>query len=113
MATTWLYRVVSNSALGYLRRTKPTVPLEALPSEPSAAPEGEPEYVALRGERVATVLRAIAALEPSQRVPLVLHELEGIGYEQVAEILDVSVPSLHSRLHRARVTMLSRLKELR
>jgi RNA polymerase sigma-70 factor (ECF subfamily) len=112
-AATWLYRVVTNSALGHLRRRRPTVPLEAMPVEPGADPHGEPEYLALRGERVATVLRAIATLEPSQRVPLVLRELEGMSYDEVAEILGVSVTSLHSRLHRARVALLAKLKELR
>lgn len=117
--STWLYRVVTNAALAHLRRRKPTVSLEPRSADDiglrdTLADTGDtPESAALRREQVDLVLRAIATLEPSQRVPLVLHELEGMPYEQVAEVLDVSVPALRSRLHRAKVALLSRLKELR
>lgn len=117
--STWLYRVVTNAALAHLRRRKPTVSLEPSSAEgiglrDTLADTGDtPEGAALRREQVSFVLHAISTLEPSQRVPLVLHELEGMPYEQVAEVLDVSVPALRSRLHRAKVALLSRLKELR
>ncbi|GAA0625620.1 sigma-70 family RNA polymerase sigma factor [Kutzneria viridogrisea] len=115
--TTWLYRVVTNAALLHLRRRKQTVPLDTvledtnsrLLADTRVGPEGE----ALRGEQVDAVLRAIATLEPSQRVPLVLRELEGMSYEEVAAVLDIGVPALRSRLHRARVALLAKLKELR
>lgn len=113
--STWLYRVVTNSALGHLRRSKPTVPLDTVLEDWSqthrTAADTEPESSALRSERVEALLRAIATLEPAQRVPLVLHELEGMSYEKVAAILDVNVPALHSRLYRAKVALLARLKE--
>ena len=60
---------------------------------------------------VDAVLRAIGRLEVSQRVPLVLRELEGLSYDQVAEVLDVNVGALRSRLHRARVALLAELRE--
>jgi RNA polymerase sigma-70 factor (ECF subfamily) len=116
--STWLYRVVTNAALAHLRRRRPTVPLD----EGAAGAAGaltetstgfDPERSALRDEQVAAVHRAVAALEPSQRVPLVLHELEGLSYEEVAAIVGTSVPALRSRLHRARVALLAKLKELR
>ncbi|WP_433869061.1 RNA polymerase sigma factor [Saccharopolyspora sp. CA-218241] len=115
--STWLYRVVTNAALGHLRRRRPAVPVD--PTEPGGPaaqwvdPRSGPEAIALRNERAAAVHRAIATLEPSQRVPLVLHELEGLSYAEVAEVLQVSVPALQSRLSRARVTLLARLEELR
>jgi RNA polymerase sigma-70 factor (ECF subfamily) len=112
-ATTWLYRVVTNAALQHLRRRRPTVPLDQR-YEDTYADTGEgPELAALRGERSAAVLRAIATLEPAQRIPLVLHELEGMSYQEVADIVGVNVPALRSRLHRARVTLLARLEGLR
>lgn len=113
---TWLYRVVSNSALAHLRRRKPTVPLDSVLTDHAPAlgtgERDDPEFRALRDERVQALWRAIATLEPSQRVPLVLRELEGLSYEEVAQILDVGVGSLHSRLRRARVALLAKLKEL-
>jgi RNA polymerase sigma-70 factor (ECF subfamily) len=126
--STWLYRVVTNTALGHVRRRKPTVSLDAalsaLSDEDSAErsflesgvladTRGSPEGLLVRAEQVDAVLRAIAELDMPQRVPLVLRELEGLSYEEVAEVLDVTVPALRSRLHRARVALLAKLRELR
>lgn len=71
-----------------------------------------PEGHAIRREEALLVHRAISMLEPSQRVPLVLRELEGLSYDQIAEVLDVNVAALQSRLYRARVTLLTRLAEM-
>ncbi|WP_086825622.1 RNA polymerase sigma factor [Allokutzneria sp. NRRL B-24872] len=113
--TTWLYRVVTNAALAHLRRRRPTVPLEQEGHAESTFADSSPtpEQAALSREKVDAVLRAIALLEPSQRVPLVLRELEGMSYEEVASVLEVSVAALRSRLHRARVALLAKLEELR
>ncbi|WP_199431684.1 RNA polymerase sigma factor [Qaidamihabitans albus] len=121
--STWLYRVVTNAALAYVRRRRPTVSLDAAltPGSGDGSPligagvfadfRADPEGQVLRTEQVEAVLWAIAGLDVSQRVPLVLRELEGLSYEEVAEVLEVSVPALRSRLHRARVALLARLKE--
>ncbi|SFQ60208.1 RNA polymerase sigma-70 factor, ECF subfamily [Amycolatopsis arida] len=123
--STWLFRVVTNTALGHVRRRRPTVSLDAAltPEEDQGRPlldagvladsRGNPEGQVVRTEQVTAVLRAIAELDVSQRVPLVLRELEGLSYEEVAEVLEVSVPALRSRLHRARVALLAKLRELR
>ncbi|WP_020671951.1 RNA polymerase sigma factor [Amycolatopsis nigrescens] len=124
--STWLYRVVTNAALGHVRRRRPTVSLDAafshdddtattsvLESSLLADARANPEGQVVRAEQVRAVLRAIATLDVTQRVPLVLRELEGLSYEEVAEVLDVSVPALRSRLHRARVALLAKLREMR
>jgi RNA polymerase sigma-70 factor (ECF subfamily) len=123
--STWLYRVVTNGALAHVRRRRPTVSLDAalhhaeesgdralLGSGALADTRAGPEGQVVRAEQVDAVLRAIAELDLSQRVPLVLRELEGLSYEEVAEVLEVSVPALRSRLHRARVALLAKLREL-
>ncbi|MDQ7803363.1 sigma-70 family RNA polymerase sigma factor [Amycolatopsis sp. A133] len=115
--STWLYRVVTNSALAVLRRRKPTVSLDdpapqsTVDSALLAAAVPGPEGRVVRAEEVDAVLRAVGRLEVSQRVPLVLRELEGLSYEEVAEVLDVNVSALRSRLHRARVALLAELRE--
>ncbi|GLY42178.1 DNA-directed RNA polymerase sigma-70 factor [Amycolatopsis sp. NBRC 101858] len=117
--STWLYRVVTNSALALLRRRRPTISLDApepdgqstLDSALLAGAVPGPEGRVVRAEEVDAVLRAIGRLEVSQRVPLVLRELEGLSYEEVAEVLDVNVGALRSRLHRARVALLAELRE--
>ncbi|SFE06537.1 RNA polymerase sigma-70 factor, ECF subfamily [Actinopolyspora alba] len=112
-ASTWLYRVVTNAALSQVRKRRPTVPLD--PTDESMTPvgnTGNPEGTALREEETRRVHAAISRLEPSQRLPLVLRELEGMNYEEVAEVLEVNVTALRSRLHRARLALLAELKEV-
>jgi RNA polymerase sigma-70 factor (ECF subfamily) len=124
--STWLYRVVTNAALGHVRRRKPTVSLDAALGMDENFREGSlldaglladsganPEKQVVRAEQVDAALRAIAGLDVSQRVPLVLRELEGLSYEEVADVLEVSVPALRSRLHRARVALIAKLREPR
>lgn len=115
--STWLCRVVTNAALACVRRRRPTVPWDPSDETFGWLVQGRdadtPEGYAIRREEALLVHRAIATLEPSQRVPLVLRELEGLSYEQIAEVLDVSVAALQSRLYRARVTLLTRLTEMR
>jgi RNA polymerase sigma-70 factor (ECF subfamily) len=116
-ASTWLYRVVSNAALALARRRRPTVLVDPTDETLGWLTAGRdcdtPEGQAVRREEAVLVQRAIATLEPSQRVPLVLRELEGLSYEEIADVLDVTVPALQSRLHRARVALLTRLTEMR
>lgn len=115
--TTWLYRVVTNAALGRVRRRRPAVPVdtsdEALSPLLSDRDSGDPAGHAVRCEEAELVHRAIAALEPSQRAPLVLREFEGMSYEQIAEVLEVNTAALRARVHRARLALLERLEEMR
>jgi len=112
--STWLYRVVSNAALAHLRRRRPTVPLDDTADRLSTVDDADtPERAALRADEVAAVHRAVAELDPSQRVPLVLREFEGLSYEEVAAVLQVSVSAVRSRLHRARRTLLVTLEGVR
>ena len=125
--STWLYRVVTNAALAQVRRKqrRPTVSLDAtlssehgdhtrslLESTLVSDTRTGPEEQLVRAEQVDAVLQAIASLDLPQRVPLVLRELEGLSYEEIAEVLGVNVPALRSRLHRARVALLAKLREL-
>ncbi|MGH3980602.1 MAG: RNA polymerase sigma factor [Pseudonocardiaceae bacterium] len=112
---TWLYRVVTNAALAQLRRRRHSVPFDddTMAGLVDGDDPDAPEQAMLRAEQVAEVHRAVADLEPSQRVPLVLREFEGLSYEEVATVLDVSVPAVRSRLHRARHALLTRLESVR
>ncbi|HYZ09398.1 MAG TPA: sigma-70 family RNA polymerase sigma factor [Pseudonocardiaceae bacterium] len=112
---TWLYRVVSNAALAQLRRRPATVPIKDGAEERlwNVDDPDVPERATLRAEEVAAVHRAVAGLEPSQRVPLVLREFEGLSYEEVAAVLEISMPAARSRVHRARQTLLTKLEGAR
>lgn len=94
---TWLYRIAVNEALQRRRRARPpTVELQETdaPSTTSGAEASE-----LRRFLVGT----LRALPDEYRDALVLRDLEGFSNEEVAAILELSVPAAKSRIHRARM----------
>jgi len=103
---TFLYRIASNHCLNELRRgeyaqrradLEPADP-DALPSQ-AASPEDAARAAAL--ERAVGEL--LARLPEKQRAALVLCRLEGLSYEEIAEVLDTSVSAVKSLVHRATV----------
>ena len=98
--STWLYRIATNRCVRELRRRPaPTVELP----EGLAATEGIPHLAVEAAEGLAAVGAAIGRLSLEQRVPLLLREVEGLPYDQIAEVLGVSVAAVKSRIYRARV----------
>ena len=103
---TWLYRIAINTARDWHdhRRRRPTVPLDGAdgPLVDPVAPDAGPEQAAIRREERAAVRRALARLPEPFRTTLVLREMEGLAYEDIAEALDVSIGTVESRIFRAR-----------
>ena len=101
--STWMYRIVTNRCLNMLRARRHTEPLPA----DREAPASRPDRIAEARWQLEDLKRAIGRLTPSQRAPFVLRELEGCTYEEIAEALDLSIPAVKSRLHRARLELLA------
>lgn len=101
--STWLYRIVSNRCLNVLRARRPMMSLD----HDRPGRDASVEHTVEARLQLGDVARAIAQLTPEQRLPLVLRELEHCSYEEIAEILGVSVSAVKSRLHRARVELLT------
>jgi RNA polymerase sigma-70 factor (ECF subfamily) len=109
---TWLYRIAFNLAMSHARRGRQTTSIENLKTGSGREPvDGRPMPVAdvLQTERIELVHRALARLGAEYRQVLVLRELEGCRYEQIAEILDVPVGTVRSRLFRARLQLRDQL----
>jgi len=112
--TTWLYTIVRNLVFNECRRRKrhPVVPLEGdenglnLPDSRGKTPEKH----LLDEEMHAAIEKAIASLPEMQRMAIVLRRYQDVSYEEMARILDVSVPSVKSLLFRARTELRERLK---
>lgn len=112
---TWLYRIAFNVSVSRKRRRRAEVSMdlhrERTGEEPEEAGEGPGERI-LREEQVQQVRGAIGDLHDEHRAIVVLREIEGCDYETIAEILDVPVGTVRSRLHRARLQLRDQLKEL-
>jgi RNA polymerase sigma-70 factor, ECF subfamily len=101
--STWMYRVVTNRCLNMLRARRRTEPLP----DDREAPASRPDRIAEARWQVEDLKLAILRLTPEQRAPLVLRELQGCTYEEIAEALEISIPAVKSRLHRARLELLA------
>jgi RNA polymerase sigma-70 factor (ECF subfamily) len=102
----WLCRIAANLTIDALRRRKPTVDI-AETSLPALA-DG-PEASVLREERAAAVREAITSLPLHSRTALVLREYEGLSYKEIADVLDIPLGTVKSRLSDARLRLQSQL----
>jgi len=113
---TWLYRIAFNLALGRKRRRRRNEisveqAREVTGIEPIDGGDAPAERME-RTERVNQVRGALDALSEEHRSILVLREMEGCCYETIAEILDLPVGTVRSRLHRARLQLRDQLQEV-
>ncbi len=116
---TWLYRIAVNEALQRNRRRRPdTQPLEQtidiesrVRPESTAARPLPADVAAGEREEIDRLLAALRALAFDSRVPLVLRDVEGWSYEDVADALEISVTAAKSRVHRARLQVVRALTE--
>jgi RNA polymerase sigma-70 factor (ECF subfamily) len=114
--TTWLLKITRNLVFNELRRSKrhALVPLQTKPgAEEIPLPDQvarAPDASLLETELQQAIERAIVQLPESQRMALILRRYEEMSYEQIAEILDLSVPAVKSVLFRARTELRERLR---
>ena len=113
--TTWLLKITRNLVFNELRRTKrhAHVPLQSEPGAEDPPVKDEtnlaPDTSLLESELQRTIEEAILQLPETQRLALVLRRYEQMSYEQIAEVLDLSVPAVKSVLFRARSELRARL----
>ncbi|HEY2785977.1 MAG TPA: sigma-70 family RNA polymerase sigma factor [Fimbriiglobus sp.] len=108
---TWLYRIAYNLAISQMRKRRPVVSLDvARGSDPTADPidhsaDTRPGEALERREDEAGLFIALARLSPEHRDVLVMKDLDGQRYEEIAVVLDVPIGTVRSRLHRARLEL--------
>ncbi len=117
---TWLYRVATNTTLQWLRkrgREKGDSSFEFLEENapqslrPAAAPD--PSVEVERREIRGRIRDALESLPYNQKVVMVLGPIQGLSYEEMSEVLGVSVTVIKGRLHRARENLRDRYKSLK
>lgn len=108
---TWLYRIAINNAISMKRRKRAVVRLaqgleSGTVSEPADLSDtARPGRALEMAEDERLVQQALNRLSPEHRAVLVLKDMEGRKYEEMAEILEVPIGTIRSRLHRARLEM--------
>ncbi len=109
-AKTWMLSIVRNTAIDFLRRykTSATTTLDEPGYDPKDALP-DPESALLEQNRRDQVRQAISQLAPEFREPIVLREIEGMSYKEIAAVLDIPMGTVMSRLSRARNLLLIEL----
>ena len=117
--STWLYRIAVNRSLNFIRDNKRFRWLESLSSllegenqrvsDVPASNSDRPDIALEKKERDAAVQRAIDSLPAKQRAAFVLHKYEGLSYQEIAEILERSLSSVESLIHRAKSNLQTKL----
>ncbi len=105
--TTWLYRLAVNHCRDHLRRRRPeVVDADEFLVDSGPGPEGQAEAGDLRNR----VEAALMALPLDWRSVVWLRDIEGFSYQEIAEILEVELGTVKSRLARARAALASALE---
>jgi RNA polymerase sigma-70 factor (ECF subfamily) len=110
---TWLYRIAFNVAASHRRRRHLTASVDQARETTGQEPVDtgqEPSDRLMQEERCRQVREAIGQLTEEHRAVLVLRDMEGFCYEEIAEILSLPVGTVRSRLHRARMQLRDILK---
>jgi RNA polymerase sigma-70 factor (ECF subfamily) len=108
---TWLTRIAINEALGRLRRTRPTQPVDDLALDTTlAAEDPDPERLMVIDQSRAMIEAAIDDLPDDFRGVFVARLVEGLSTEETAELFSLRPETVKTRLHRARARVRAHLE---
>jgi RNA polymerase sigma factor (sigma-70 family) len=120
--STWIYRIAVTKSLHELRKKRrqkrfahfvPRIQGEEAPSDSVGDPDVRSQPLAqLEDKERAEILHTVlSTLAESQRVAFTLHKIEGLSYQEIAAIMDASLPAVESLIHRARTGLRKRLTD--
>ena len=112
----WLNRIAINAAMDIqrARKRRPSQPYPELEDEswqPPAGEDADPVTTALTTERHRAINEALATITDDQRAAIVLFDVEGFDYAEIAEMTGVSLGTVKSRIHRGRLALRDRLAD--
>ena len=111
--TTWLHRLVVNTCIDEQRRRKRRLGFEEMVGLHTTGERKPPERRFERKELADSVKAAISELKPKFRMPVLLKYVEGLSYEEIADVLGCSKGTVASRLNRGHKQLARRLAHLR
>jgi RNA polymerase sigma-70 factor (ECF subfamily) len=117
--STWLYRITITKAMDHIRRKKRKKRFAVIQSLFNANDEilhDPPDFhhpgISLDNkERAAVLFKAIAKLPENQRIAFTLSKLEGLNYQEISDVMDATISSIESLLHRAKNNLKNHLEE--
>jgi RNA polymerase sigma-70 factor (ECF subfamily) len=112
----WLNRICVNAAMDQqrARKRRPVQPYPEFEDEswqPPAGPDVDPERIAVHAERSRAIAIALTRITDDQRTAIVLYDVEGYDYGEIAEMTGVSLGTVKSRIHRGRLALRDVLAE--
>jgi RNA polymerase sigma-70 factor (ECF subfamily) len=113
--TSWLYRIVTNRCLNMARtgHHRLSVPTDHTEAVVAASAGTSPEAAAEVSGATDALGAALATLPAEQRACWVLRENDGLGYQEIAEIVGLSPVAVRGQIHRARTNLARRLRDWR
>lgn len=114
----WLFRIAFNAAISRKRKVRrPSGSVDASREgggvdPPDLRSDIEPSFPLEQAERQALVRKALAEISEEFRTALVLKEMDGLKYEEIAEIMNCPIGTVRSRIHRARTELRGKLESL-
>jgi RNA polymerase sigma-70 factor (ECF subfamily) len=116
-ARAWVLKIVRNTCFTWLHTNRPgeivaldTIDLSELPSTGYGSLDDDPEILALRRTTAAELHDALAGLPASLREVLVLREMEGMSYKEIAVVIEAPIGTVMSRLSRGRADLRNALQ---
>ncbi len=101
-ARAWLLQIVRNSCYSWLGKNRPLELMTEFDEELHAGPAANPETLATQADERERLMSALESLPPRFREVIVLRELEGCSYKEIAEITGIPMGTVMSTLSRAR-----------
>jgi RNA polymerase sigma-70 factor (ECF subfamily) len=116
--STWIYRIAVNKSLEHIRKSRrlkrqgnilgmDSKTEQTIPANPFYHPGVELE----NKERAAILFGAIDQLAEPQKIAFTLHKVEGLSYEEISNIMEKSLSSIESLMHRAKMNLRTKLKD--
>jgi RNA polymerase sigma-70 factor (ECF subfamily) len=102
--TTWAYRIAVNQGLGVLRSRRNTQPLDGLPA-------AEPMVTWESREQARVIRDAVLGLPVPLRTVVILREYQDLSYRSIADVLEIPIGTVMSRLHEGRARLRRRLAQ--
>lgn len=114
--STWIYRIAVSRSLNKVKKNKfnqLVSSIENLFDHSKIENSKTPDHLLESKEKAKTLQKTIEKLPENQRIAFVLHHYDGYSYQQISEIMNCTLSSVESLIHRARVGLKKKLEHLK